>query len=310
LLETKKNDGDSCRPASDKGRGERFLQGWRLSPGYHLFLSYSSAAIKLYTDCINLDDENATFYLNRAAALMMTRDFQRAIMDGRKVLSLDPNSVKAYFRVAKCYMNLGNVRESIQQLKQAQALFSGKSTSPQSEAAIAKELKNAEDINEKLEKYDAFFANGEFEDALKQLDMCCLLVDPALTDKQDVFSSSQSRLNDVDLINISLKWRVMRADCFIGSRHLDEANLIAVKVLLPLISKVLMADKTNSEALVIRATVQFLLESHPMTAVIALVVNALAYDPDNELGRLLMRKVLFAQLTLSRLGQGNRDPQK
>jgi hypothetical protein len=53
-----------------------------------------------------------------------------------------------------------------------------------------------------------------------------------------------------------------------------------------------MADKTNSEALVIRATVQFLLESHPMSAVIALVINALAYDPDNKKGRLLMRKVL------------------
>lgn len=189
-------------------------------------------AIKLYSECINLDDENPTFYLNRAAALMMTREFQRAIMDGRKVLSLDPSSIKAYFRVAKCYMSLGNVLESIQQLKQASVLFSGKQAEKASEAAIAKELATAEDIQEKLVKYDAFYADGEFEEALKQLDMCCLLVDPNLVGKQDKFSSSQSRLNDVDLGNISLRWRVMRADCFIGSRHLDEANLIAVKVIL------------------------------------------------------------------------------
>jgi DnaJ family protein C protein 7 len=193
-------------------------------------------AIKLYSDCISLDDENPTFYLNRAAALMMTKDFQRAIMDGRKVLSLDPDSIKAYFRVAKCYMSLGNVRESIQQLRQASSLFSGKSAALSSEAAITKELSIAVDIQEKLDKYDALYAKGEFEEALKQLDKCCMLVDPNLAGKCDVFSSSQSRINDIDLVNISLRWRVMRADCFIGSRHLDEANLIAVKVWVSIIN--------------------------------------------------------------------------
>lgn len=52
-----------------------------------------------------------------------------------------------------------------------------------------------------------------------------------------------------------------------------------------------MADKTNSEALTLRANVQYLLESHPISSVIALLSNALAYDPDNKKARKLMRKV-------------------
>jgi predicted transcriptional regulator with HTH domain len=70
-----------------------------------------------------------------------------------------------------------------------------------------------------------------------------------------------------------------------------------------------MADKTNSEALTIRATVQYLLESHPMSAVLALIGNALAYDPDNQKGRLLSRKVFRIYFNLIPLGQGNRAPQ-
>lgn len=53
----------------------------------------------------------------------------------------------------------------------------------------------------------------------------------------------------------------------------------------------LQSDKTNSEALTIRATVQYFLESHPITSVLALLNNALAYDPDNKKARKLIRKI-------------------
>lgn len=52
-----------------------------------------------------------------------------------------------------------------------------------------------------------------------------------------------------------------------------------------------MSDKTNSEALTLRALIQTILESHPYTSIMQLLTNALAYDPDNKRARLLMKQV-------------------
>lgn len=56
-----------------------------------------------YSECVKLDESNPTYYLNRCAALMMSGDFQAAIQDARKALTLDPNSVKALFRMSKWF---------------------------------------------------------------------------------------------------------------------------------------------------------------------------------------------------------------
>lgn len=56
-----------------------------------------------------------------------------------------------------------------------------------------------------------------------------------------------------------------------------------------------MKDKTNSEALTLRAEIQSLLESHPFSSVQALLQNALAYDPDNKKARLLNRKLKLVE---------------
>lgn len=72
-------------------------------------------------------------------------------------------------------------------------------------------------------------------------------------------------------------------------RYLDEANKIA--------SRILQGDKTNSEALTIRAKIQSLLESHPYTSIISLLSNALAYDPDNKKARYLMKELKLKEAT-------------
>lgn len=128
-------------------------------------------------------------------------------------------------------MNLGNVDESIRCLKQGKAIVVGKPHHQMSDTQISKELVTAEKIFENMRNYDQLLDQNQFEEALKLLDKCCVLVDPSLSDKMSVFlASSQSRINDADLKNISIKWRLMRGECFLGSRHLDEANLIATKV--------------------------------------------------------------------------------
>jgi hypothetical protein len=67
----------------------------------------------------------------------------------------------------------------------------------------------------------------EYANGLDALDKACLLVDPSLGQKMHYGTSGFSQFDDSELVNISLKWRLMRVDCLIGVRQLDEANIVA-----------------------------------------------------------------------------------
>ncbi|KAK9073956.1 hypothetical protein SSX86_006550 [Deinandra increscens subsp. villosa] len=55
-------------------------------------------AVTYYTEAIKLDESNATFYCNRAAAYLELGCFQKAEEDCTKAISLDKKNVKAYLR--------------------------------------------------------------------------------------------------------------------------------------------------------------------------------------------------------------------
>ncbi|XP_076954213.1 outer envelope protein 64, mitochondrial-like [Bidens hawaiensis] len=69
-------------------------------------------AITYYTEAVKLDEINATFYCNRAAAYLELGSFQQAEEDCTKALSLDKKNVKAYLR-------RGTARESVHRYKPA-----------------------------------------------------------------------------------------------------------------------------------------------------------------------------------------------
>lgn len=48
-------------------------------------------AVELYTDAINLDPQNHVLYGNRSAAFIRTRQFERALEDGRYAVQLQPS---------------------------------------------------------------------------------------------------------------------------------------------------------------------------------------------------------------------------
>jgi stress-induced-phosphoprotein 1 len=60
-------------------------------------------AVKEYSEAIKRDPRNATYYSNRAAALMKLGDYNGAINDCDEALKLDPAFVKAMTRKAQCY---------------------------------------------------------------------------------------------------------------------------------------------------------------------------------------------------------------
>ncbi|KAL8553530.1 hypothetical protein ACS0TY_002007 [Phlomoides rotata] len=86
-------------------------------------------AISYYTEAINLNETNATFFCNRAAAYLELGCFRQAEEDCSKAMSLDKKNVKAYLRRGTARESLLLYREALQDFKHALVL------EPQNKAA-------------------------------------------------------------------------------------------------------------------------------------------------------------------------------
>ncbi|KAI6098852.1 TPR-like protein [Pisolithus croceorrhizus] len=76
-------------------------------------------AIGHYTTAILADGDDPTFYLNRAAAYLKLGKNEDAERDSTKVLSLNPNNVKAFFRRGQARRPLGNFDGARQDFNEA-----------------------------------------------------------------------------------------------------------------------------------------------------------------------------------------------
>lgn len=86
-------------------------------------------AVMYYTEAIKLDESNATFYCNRAAAYLELGCFQQAEEDCDKAISLDKKNVKAYLRRGTARESLLYYKDALQDFKHALIL------EPQNKAA-------------------------------------------------------------------------------------------------------------------------------------------------------------------------------
>ena len=55
-------------------------------------------AIELYTQCIQLNPNNAVFYANRSISYLRTECFGYALADASKAIETDKSYLKAYYR--------------------------------------------------------------------------------------------------------------------------------------------------------------------------------------------------------------------
>ncbi|KAL2490982.1 Outer envelope protein 64 [Abeliophyllum distichum] len=79
-------------------------------------------AVTYYTEAIKLNETNATYYSNRAAAYLELGCFQQAEDDGTKAISLDKKNVKAYLRRGTARESLLFYKEALQDFKHALVL--------------------------------------------------------------------------------------------------------------------------------------------------------------------------------------------
>ncbi|CAM8936224.1 unnamed protein product [Rhodiola kirilowii] len=85
-----------------KSQGNKDMQ----SKAYH-------EAIELYSCAIALNDNNAVYYCNRAAAFTHIRKYSEAVKDCLKSIEIDPNYSKAYSRLGLAYYGQGNYGAAI-----------------------------------------------------------------------------------------------------------------------------------------------------------------------------------------------------
>ncbi|KAE8716774.1 Outer envelope protein 64 [Hibiscus syriacus] len=79
-------------------------------------------AVNYYTEAIKLNETNATYYNNRAAAFLELGCFQQAEEDCNKAISLDKKNVKAYLRRGTARESLLCYKEALQDFKHALVL--------------------------------------------------------------------------------------------------------------------------------------------------------------------------------------------
>ena len=70
-------------------------------------------ALECYSKAINLDPSNAIYFSNRAAAYSMMGDHFNALEDAKQSCKLNPNYSKAYNRLGKAHLALGEPEEAI-----------------------------------------------------------------------------------------------------------------------------------------------------------------------------------------------------
>ncbi|XP_022638023.1 small glutamine-rich tetratricopeptide repeat-containing protein alpha isoform X3 [Vigna radiata var. radiata] len=70
-------------------------------------------AIELYNCAVALNEKNAVYFCNRAAAYTQINKYSEAIQDCLRSIKIDPNYSKAYSRLGLVYYAQGNYRDAI-----------------------------------------------------------------------------------------------------------------------------------------------------------------------------------------------------
>eukprot|EP01039_Chlorochromonas_danica_P011199 gene11199-12487_t len=74
-------------------------------------------AIQKYSEAIELDSSDVTFFSNRSACYAALNKWQEAAEDGRQCIMTDKSFVKGYFRHALALQNLGNLEGALDSVK-------------------------------------------------------------------------------------------------------------------------------------------------------------------------------------------------
>eukprot|EP00092_Neocalanus_flemingeri_P010374 GFUD01011181.1.p1 GENE.GFUD01011181.1~~GFUD01011181.1.p1 ORF type:complete len:971 (+),score=255.23 GFUD01011181.1:112-2913(+) len=121
-------------------------------------------ALKKYSDAIELDETNATFYSNRSACHLSLEDPVNAMKDALKSVEVDPSFAKGWLRAAKSYIMVGDICKAKEMCAKVTALSSNLSSLVEGEM---RRIEQIEILNQEFLKSNQ---KGLFSNALHHLD--------------------------------------------------------------------------------------------------------------------------------------------
>jgi len=118
-------------------------------------------AIRKYSEAIEFDASDVTFYSNRSACYAALGQWTEAAEDGRQCIMTDKNFVKGYFRNALALQNLGNLDGALDAVKRGLGI--------DSQNADLKKMSREIEESQRLKKVEGLFSQAEVQ--LKENDV-------------------------------------------------------------------------------------------------------------------------------------------
>ncbi|EAY17757.1 TPR Domain containing protein [Trichomonas vaginalis G3] len=152
-------------------------------------------AIRYYTEAIKVDPSQHIFYCNRAAAYTTKGDYQAAIDDSEKAISLNPTFPKSYSRLGLALYKLNKIDEAREAYKRGIRACTDNQALKDNLASLGPEKPQGGAGNgaNMAEQLGAMFANNpmfaQFAERLKDPSVQAMLEEP---DMVDLLSQIQS----------------------------------------------------------------------------------------------------------------------
>ncbi len=105
----------------------------------------------------------ASYYTNRALSNIQMKEYKRAIEDSELALQVNPAFARAYQRLFKCYLSMGDLQAAKLNLDKAKEI-------DPVDASIVKDFKSLEQVQNQERVVARHLEKGDFETALNYID--------------------------------------------------------------------------------------------------------------------------------------------
>jgi DnaJ family protein C protein 7 len=199
-------------------------------------------AIKAYGFAIQLDGEkNPPYYLNRAAAYMMTKQFNEAVDDCNTSIGLDASNAKAYFRKANALKSLFKISEAMDTWEKGLSLDATNEAARKDRDATQVSINQLDSLKAMMEengsssaKFRVCWQQAEnmtrvFGPANREINLIrveCMLGSGKTEDAYNLSNSmmrSASGASDLELLQLRAKILCHMGDVENAVRHLQQA---------------------------------------------------------------------------------------
>lgn len=154
-------------------------------------------AIENYTQAINLNSMDATYYTNRAACYFYLKEYEKCIHDCNDALALDPKSTKAWIRKGRSLLYLGRNEEAQEALQKAKDV-------DVSDRNVRQEVNDLTQVITNYVNADAALKSSNFKEAvdlLKKVLVSCADFGLAKIKAIEALSKSGDTKTAVELVN-------------------------------------------------------------------------------------------------------------